>query len=187
MWEFIRAYKKYDPATKSHLEILFLYPGVKAIFFHRIAHALYLAGLPFFPRAIAEFSRFLTGIEIHPAAKIGKNLIIDHGMGVVIGETAEIGDHCLIYHGVTLGGVDLNPIKRHPTLGNHVVIGAGAKILGNIKIGDHSRVGANSVVIKEVAPHTTVTGIPAKVVNHTGVKPGDELKHDRIEAGQGDR
>lgn len=186
MWELIQAYRKYDPATQSSLEILFLYPGVKALGFHRLAHFLYQAGVPFLPRAIAEFSRFLTGIEIHPGAKIGKNLIIDHGMGVVIGQTAEVGDHCLIYHGVTLGGVDLNPVKRHPTLGNHVVIGAGAKILGNIKIGDHSRVGANSVVIKEVEPHTTVTGIPARVAGHTGVKPGEELKHDRIEPGNCD-
>jgi serine O-acetyltransferase len=181
MFELIDTYRKYDPATQSRLEILFLYPGLKAIFFHRVAHALYQAGVPFFPRLLAEISRFLTGIEIHPGAKIGKNLIIDHGMGVVIGQTAEIGDHCLIYHGVTLGGVDLNPVKRHPTLGNHVVIGAGAKVLGNIKIGDHSRVGANSVVIKDVPAHTTVAGIPAKVAVAAGVKPGEELQHDKIE------
>ncbi len=130
---------------------------------------------------ICEFARFITGIEIHPGAKVGKNLIIDHGMGVVIGETSEIGDNCIIYHGVTLGGVDLNPVKRHPTLGNGVVIGAGAKILGNILIGDYARVGANSVVIKPVPANTTVTGIPAKVVGVTGVKPGEELKHDQID------
>jgi serine O-acetyltransferase len=179
MFELIRTYRKYDPATQSSLEILFLYPGVKALALHRLAHALYRAGLPFLPRLISEVSRFLTGIDIHPGAKIGKNLIIDHGMGVVIGQTAEIGDHCLIYHGVTLGGVDLNPVKRHPTLGNHVVIGAGAKILGNITVGDHSRVGANSVVIKDVSAHTTVTGIPAKVAGNTGVKPGDEARPHR--------
>lgn len=177
----IQAYLKYDPATKSKLEVLFLYPGIKAIFFHRIAHLLYRCHIPFFPRAIAEFSRFITGIEIHPAAKIGKNLIIDHGMGVVVGETAEVGNHCIIYHGVTLGGVDLNPTKRHPTLGDHVVIGAGAKILGNIKIGSYSRVGANSVVIKEVPEHSTVLGIPAKVISQKGIKIGEELKHDQIE------
>jgi len=148
--------------------------------FHRLAHSLYQAGLPFFPRAVSEFSRFLTGIDIHPGAKIGKNLIIDHGMGVVIGETAVVGNHCLIYHGVTLGGVDLNPVKRHPTLEDGVVIGAGAKILGNITIGAHSRVGANSVVIKDVPAHSTATGIPAKIVNQKGVVPGEELKHDQI-------
>lgn len=182
MFSLINAYRKYDPATKSTLEIIFLYPGVKAVGFHRIAHFLFRLGVPFFPRAICEFSRFITGIEIHPGAKIGKDLIIDHGMGVVIGETAEIGNSCLIYHGVTLGGVDLNPIKRHPTLGNNVVVGAGAKVLGNIKIGDHSRIGSNSVVIKDVAPNTTVAGIPAKpVLQKTGVGPGEELQHDQIE------
>ena len=177
----IESYRKYDPATKSSLEVMLLYPGVKAILLHRVAHALYQAKVPFFPRAISELSRFLTGIDIHPGSRIGSNLIIDHGMGVVIGETAEIGDNCLIYHGVTLGGVDLNPVKRHPTLGNHVVVGAGAKILGNIKIGDYARIGANSVVIKEVPEHCTATGIPARIVNSKGVKPGDELKHDQID------
>jgi serine O-acetyltransferase len=181
MWDLIRTYRKYDPATKSSLEVLFLYPGVKAIGLHRIAHSLYALKVPFFPRAISELSRFLTGIDIHPGARIGKNLIIDHGMGVVIGETAEIGDFCLIFHGVTLGGVDFSPVKRHPTLGNHVVVGAGAKILGNITIGDHARIGANSVGIKPVPPHTTATGIPARVVNSTGVLPGEELKHDQID------
>ncbi len=185
MGSLIDAYLKYDPATKSALEVVLLYPGIKAIFFHRISHFLYQKSVPFFPRAISELSRFLTGIDIHPGAKIGKNLIIDHGMGVVIGETAEIGDHCLIYHGVTLGGVDLNPVKRHPTLGNHVVVGAGAKILGNIRIGDRARIGANSVVIREVPDDCTATGIPAKIVNHHGVRPGDELKHDQIDGEDG--
>ncbi len=180
MINLIRAYLKYDPATKSALEILFLYPGVKAVVNHRIAHFFYQKGVPFLPRAISEWGRFLTGIDIHPGAKIGKNLIIDHGMGVVIGETAEIGDDCLIYHGVTLGGVDLNPVKRHPTLKNGVVVGAGAKILGNITIGECSRVGANSVVIKDVPAQSTVTGIPAKIVAQKGVLPGEELKHDQI-------
>lgn len=180
MLKMIDAYLKYDPATKSALEVFFLYPGFKAVMHHRVAHVLYNWKIPFFPRAICEWSRFLTGIEIHPGAKIGKNLIIDHGMGVVIGETSEIGDDCLIYHGVTLGGVDLNPVKRHPTLKNGVVIGAGAKILGNIVIGEFSRVGANSVVIKDVPAHSTVTGIPAKVVSQKGVVPGEELKHDQI-------
>ncbi len=178
----IRSYLKYDPATRSPLEVVLLYPGVKAVVFHRLAHRLHTWGVPFFPRAISELNRFLTGIDIHPGAKIGRNLIIDHGMGLVIGETAEIGDDCILYHGVTLGGVDLNPVKRHPTLGNHVVVGAGAKILGNIRIGDHARVGANSVVIKDVPEHCTATGIPAKIVNCRGVKPGEELKHDQIES-----
>jgi serine O-acetyltransferase len=129
------------------------------------------------------FRAFLAGIEIHPGAVIGKNLIIDHGMGVVIGETSHIGNNCLIYHGVTLGGVDLNPVKRHPTLKDNVVVGAGAKILGNITIGESSRVGANSVVIKSVPPHSTALGIPAKIISdQQGVKPGDELKHDQIES-----
>lgn len=180
MISLIRAYLKYDPATKSAFEVLFLYPGVKAVMLHRFAHIMYKAKVPFFPRAVSEFSRFLTGIDIHPGAKIGRNLIIDHGMGVVIGETAVIGNNCLIYHGVTLGGVDLNPVKRHPTLEDAVVIGAGAKILGNITIGEHSRVGANSVVIKDVPPHSTATGIPAKIVDKKGVLPGEELKHDQI-------
>jgi serine O-acetyltransferase len=180
MIKLVSAYLKYDPATKSALEVIFLYPGFKAVIHHRIAHALYKMKVPFFPRAISEWSRFITGIDIHPGATIGKNLIIDHGMGVVIGETAEIGDDCLIYHGVTLGGVDLNPVKRHPTLKNGVVVGAGAKILGNITIGECSRVGANSVVIKDVPSHSTVTGIPAKLVAQKGVLPGEELKHDQI-------
>jgi serine O-acetyltransferase len=180
MINLIRAYLKYDPATKSALEVLFLYPGIKAVMLHRLAHHLHLAKVPFFPRAVSELSRFLTGIDIHPGAKIGRNLIIDHGMGVVIGETAVIGNDCLIYHGVTLGGVDLNPVKRHPTLQDGVVVGAGAKILGNITIGAHSRIGANSVVIKDVPPNSTATGIPAKIVDQRGVVPGEELKHDQI-------
>jgi serine O-acetyltransferase len=187
MWRLIpdllNAYLKYDPATKSRLEIFFLYPGFKAVISHKISHRMHRMGIPFLPRALCEWTRFVTGIEIHPAAKIGKNLIIDHGMGVVIGETAEIGNNCLIYHGVTLGGVDLNPVKRHPTLKDNVVIGAGAKILGNITIGEFSRVGANSVVIKSVPPHSTALGIPARIVSsQAGVKSGDELKHDQIEA-----
>ncbi len=180
MLDLVRAYRKYDPATRSFFEILFLYPGVKALAFHRVAQFLLYLGIPFIPRLVAEISRFLTGIEIHPSAKIGRCLIIDHGMGVVIGETAEIGDHCIIYHGVTLGGVDLNPVKRHPTLGNHVVVGAGAKVLGNITIGDHSRIGANSVVIKSVPPYSTALGIPAKVIPNSGVEPGQELRHDLL-------
>ncbi len=161
MIQFIRAYRKRDPAAKSFLEVLLLYPGPKAILCHRISHFLYKCGLYFLARLVAEKSRFITGIEIHPGAKIGKRCVIDHGMGIVIGETAEVGDDCLLYHGVLLGGVDLNPIKRHPTIGNNVILGAGAKILGNITVGDGAKVGANSVVTKNVDPNTTVVGMPA--------------------------
>lgn len=156
MFEFLKAYKEYDPAAKSYLEIFFLYPGPRAIFFHRIAHALYQMRLYFIARLLADISRTVTGIEIHPGAKIGKRLVIDHGVGCVIGETAEIGDDCIIFHGVTLGGLKFDPVKRHPTVGNNVLIGAGAKVLGPIKIGDGARIGANAVVMKEVSPHATV-------------------------------
>lgn len=154
--EFLRTYKNYDPAAKSILEIALLYPGPKAIFFHRIAHFLYGFHLFFVARLVSEFSRFLTGIEIHPGAKIGRRLVIDHGMGVVIGETAEVGNDCIIFHGVTLGGLKFDPVKRHPTVGNKVLIGTGAKILGPLKLGDGSRIGANAVVIRDVAPGETV-------------------------------
>ncbi len=156
---FLRTYKSYDPAAKSMLEIALLYPGPKAIFLHRGAHLLYRCKLFFLGRAVAEFNRWLTGIEIHPGAQIGSRLVIDHGMGVVIGETSEIGDDCIIFHGVTLGGTKFDPVKRHPTVGNHVLIGAGAKILGPIKLGDGCRIGANSVVTKDVAAGLTWTGV----------------------------
>lgn len=160
MIEFLRTYKNYDPAAKSLLEIALLYPGPKAIFFHRVAHFLYQMKFYFFARVLSEFSRFLTGIEIHPGAKIGKRVVIDHGMGTVIGETAEIGDDCIIFHGVTLGGLKFNPGKRHPTLSRDVLVGAGAKILGPVNIGEGSRVGANSVVIKDLQPHSIVFAYP---------------------------
>lgn len=156
MFEFLKAYKEYDPAAKSYLEIFFLYPGPRAVFIHRIAHALYKAQLYFIARLVADISRTLTGIEIHPGAKIGKRLVIDHGVGCVIGETAEIGDDCIIFHGVTLGGLKFDPVKRHPTVGNKVLIGAGAKVLGPIKIGDGARIGANAVVMKEVSAGGTI-------------------------------
>ena len=156
MFEFLRAYRNYDPAAKSYMEIFFLYPGPRAVFFHRIAHALYHLGLFFLARLVADISRTLTGIEIHPGAKIGKRLVIDHGVGCVIGETAEIGDDCIIFHGVTLGGLKFDPVKRHPTIGNHVLIGTGAKILGPILIGDHAKIGANAVVLKSIAPHAII-------------------------------
>ncbi|HAR44287.1 MAG TPA: serine O-acetyltransferase [Bdellovibrionales bacterium] len=179
MFYTIKQYRKYDPAAKGYLEVALLYPGVKAVFFHKIAHALSRAGIPFFPRLVSELSRFLTGIDIHPGATIGRGLIIDHGMGTVIGETAIIGNNVIIYQGVTLGGTELKHAKRHPTLEDHVVVGAGAKVLGNITIGSGSRIGANSVVIEDVPPNSTVVGIPAKRVRQ-GVAPGEELSHQKI-------
>lgn len=162
LMDFLQAYKRYDPAAKSLWEIALLYPGPKAIFFHRIAHSLYRGQLHFLARLVSEISRILTGIEIHPGATIGRRLVIDHGMGVVIGETAEIGDDCIIFHGVTLGGVKFDPVKRHPTVKNRVLIGTGAKVLGPITLGDDSRVGANAVVTKSVEPGQVVVGNPAK-------------------------
>lgn len=163
MNSLIQAYRKKDPAAKSDWEVLFLYPGIKALGLHRLAHFFYSRGVPFLPRVISEFSRFLTGIEIHPGARIGSHLVIDHGMGVVIGETAVIGDGCLIYHGVTLGGTSLSQVKRHPTLGDRVLVGAGAKILGNIEIGNDCRIGANAVVVESVPAGSTVTGFYGKL------------------------
>ncbi|MBC7465906.1 MAG: serine O-acetyltransferase [Bdellovibrio sp.] len=162
MFDFLRAYKEYDPAAKSYLEIFFLYPGPRALFFHRIAHFLYTIRLFFIARFVADISRTVTGIEIHPGATIGKRLVIDHGVGCVIGETAEIGDDCVIFHGVTLGGVKFDKTKRHPTVGNRVLIGTGAKVLGPIKIGDDSKIGANAVVMKEV-PNGSIIVAPASI------------------------
>ncbi|MBC7692444.1 MAG: serine O-acetyltransferase [Methylotenera sp.] len=162
--QLLRAYQKNDPAARSWAEILFLYPGIKAIAFHRVAHALHVVGIPFLPRFLSELSRWLTGIEIHPGATLGAELVIDHGMGVVIGETAIVGNQVLIYHGVTLGGTSLAAGKRHPTLGDRVIVGSGAKILGNITIGDESRIGSNSVVTHSVPASSTVVGIPGRIV-----------------------
>lgn len=153
-----------DPAAKSVLEILLCYPGFHAVLFHRLAHKLYKAGFTTTARVISQLSRALTGIEIHPGAQIGRRFFIDHGMGVVIGETAIVGDDCLLYQGVTLGGTGKEHGKRHPTLGNHVIIGSGAKVLGNITIGDHVRIGAGSVVLKSVPDHSTVVGVPGRIV-----------------------
>jgi serine O-acetyltransferase len=167
-----------DPAAKSVVEIFFCYPGFHAVLMHRLAHRLYQWHLPLLPRMISQLSRFLTGIEIHPGARIGRRFFIDHGMGVVIGETAEIGDDVLLYQGVTLGGTGNETGKRHPTLGNRVVVGTGAKILGNIKIGDNVRIGAGSVVVHPVPDHSTVVGIPGRVVrmrDQDGV-----LEHGRL-------
>ena len=156
MISLLKAYKAYDPAAKSYLEILLLYPGPKAQLGHRISHFLYGLDLYFLARAVSEFFRWWTGIEIHPGAQMGHGIVIDHGMGLVIGETAEVGDSCILFHGVTLGGTHFHPEKRHPTIGRHVMIGAGAKILGPIKVGDHARIGANAVVTKEVAAGQTI-------------------------------
>lgn len=159
----IKHIKEADPAARSTLEIVLLYPSIHALFFYRIAHFLYRCHLFFLARFISQFARLLTGIEIHPGAKIGKGLFIDHGMGVVIGETAEIGDNVLMYHQVTLGGTGKDHGKRHPTIGNDVVIGAGAKILGPIKIGDFAKIGAGSVVLKDIPANATAVGIPATI------------------------
>ena len=168
--EIVEAYKARDPAARSALEILLLYPGVRAVRSHRKAHWCSEHGLKFLARLISQRSRHRTGIEIHPGAKIGKRLVIDHGMGIVIGETAEIGDDCLIYHGVTLGGTGKDVGKRHPTIGNNVLIGTGAKVLGPFKVGDNSRIAANSVVLSEIPPNSTAVGVPARVVKVDGRK-----------------
>lgn len=157
-----------DPAAKSVLEILLCYPGFHAVLAHRLAHRLYLWKVPLLPRVVSQISRFLTGIEIHPGAAIGRRFFIDHGMGVVIGETTEIGDDVLLYQGVTLGGTGNEKGKRHPTLGNGVVVGTGAKVLGNIRIGDRVKIGAGSVVVHPVPDDSTVVGIPGRVVRTRG-------------------
>jgi serine O-acetyltransferase len=162
--EDIRAVFGRDPAARNTWEVLTCYPGLQAVWAHRFSHWLWTHGLYWLARVNSNLSRWLTGIEIHPGSKIGRRLFIDHGMGVVIGETAEIGDDCTLYHGVTLGGVSWNKGKRHPTLGNNVVVGAGAKVLGPFTVGDNARVGSNSVVVREVPPGATVVGIPARIV-----------------------
>jgi serine O-acetyltransferase len=157
-----------DPAARSVMEVLWCYPGVHALLFHRLAHRLWNRGWLTLGRFVSHVGRFLTGIEIHPGACLGPGLFIDHGMGVVIGETTEVGANCTLYQGVTLGGTSLKKEKRHPTLGNNIVVGAGAKILGAITIGDHSKIGAGSVVVTEVPPQSTVVGIPGRVVQRSG-------------------
>lgn len=157
-----------DPAARNWLEVLFCYPGLQALFWHRVAHWLYCCQIPFIPRGISYFIRFLTGIEIHPGATIGKGVFIDHGMGVVIGETAIVGDYTTIYQGVTLGGTGKEFGKRHPTLGQNVIVGAGAKVLGNIQIGNNVRLGAGSVVLRDIPADSTVVGIPGRIVRHQG-------------------
>ena len=176
MKDFIKSIKERDPAAKSTLSIILTYPGVKAVFLHQIANFFHIAGFDLIARIISQTARFFTGIEIHPGAKIGKNLFIDHGMGVVIGETSEIGNNVTIYHAVTLGGISPSidserqrHEKRHPTIGNDVVIGSGAQIIGPVKIGNGSRIAANAVVVKDVEENTTMVGVPAKAVK-TGNK-----------------
>jgi serine O-acetyltransferase len=169
----IQAARDRDPAVRSTLELFFCYPGLHAVWAHRIAHWFWSRGLLFIGRALSHLTRFLTGIEIHPAAHLGPGLFIDHGMGVVIGETTEIGENVTIYQGVTLGGTSLERKKRHPTIGNNVVIGAGAKILGPFTVGDNSKIGSGSVVVKEVPPNSVVVGVPGRVIYRDGKKVTD--------------
>jgi serine O-acetyltransferase len=170
-----------DPAATSRLEVLLTYAGFHALLAYRIAHWLRGKRVPFVPRAISQLARWLTGIEIHPGAKIGLGFFIDHGMGVVIGETAEVGDFVTLFQGVTLGGTGKERGKRHPTIGNHVVVGAGAKILGAIRIGDNVKIGANSVVLKSVPPHSTVIGVPARIIKMEGERvPEATMDHTNI-------
>ena len=161
-----------DPAARNTWEVITCYPGFHAMLFHRLAHRLWNARLKWLARMLSHLSRWLTGIEIHPGARIGRRFFIDHGMGVVIGETAEIGDDCTLYHGVTLGGTSWNKGKRHPTLGNGVVVGAGAKLLGPITIGDRAKIGSNAVVVKEVPAGATAIGIPARIVDAQDAQNG---------------
>lgn len=178
--ETINAYKARDPAARSSFEIFLLYQGVHAIIYHRIAHWFYKHDMKFFARCVSQWSRHFTGIEIHPGATIGKRLVIDHGMGIVIGETAEIGDDVLLYQGVTLGGTGKDKGKRHPTIGNNVMVGCGAKVLGPFKVGDNARIAANAVVLTEIPPDSTAVGVPAKVVRVAGEKVDYTSNIDQI-------
>jgi serine O-acetyltransferase len=187
MWqtirEDIRSVFERDPAARNLLEVLLCYPGLHAVWIHRLTHWLWLHRLRLLARWISQLARGLTGIEIHPGATIGPHLFIDHGMGVVIGETAELGECVTLYHGVTLGGTSLNKGKRHPTIGDNVVIGAGAKVLGAITIGSNSRIGANAVVVKPVPPDSVVVGVPGQVVVRQEPRPGGappDLDHGRL-------
>lgn len=167
-----------DPAAHGVADVILSYPGFHAILAHRFIHGLHKTRVPLLPRWLSNVNRFLTGIEIHPNAEIGSGFFIDHGMGVVIGETAVIGENCTLYQGVTLGGISLSPGKRHPTLGNNVIVGAGATLLGAITIGDDARVGAGSVVVRDVPPQATVVGMPARVVMRAGVAVSEEPKEE---------
>ena len=176
--------KERDPAARGFLEIILCYPGFQAISIHRISHRLWKYNLPIVPRLLSHLTRFLTGVEIHPGARIGKGVFIDHGMGVVIGETSEIGDRCLLYQGVTLGGTGKESGKRHPTLEANVVVGAGAKVLGGIHVGTNTRIGAGSVVVKNVEANSTVVGIPGRIVHQSGVKI-NPLAHSALPDAEG--
>ena len=178
--EDLRAVLDRDPAAKSPLQVAALYSGLHAIWAYRLTHRLHGLGLVFVARWLAQAARFLTGVEIHPACVIGRRFFIDHGMGVIIGETAIVGDDVLLYQGVTLGGTGNESGKRHPTLGDRVVVGAGAKVLGNIRIGSDTRIGANSVVLHDVPPHSTVVGIPGKVVRRRKGDENDVLSHQNL-------
>ena len=178
--ETIKAYQDRDPAARSALEVYLLYPGVKAVLRHRRAHWCWTHGLKFLGRAISQRTRKKTGIEIHPGAAIGRRLVIDHGMGVVIGETAEIGDDVLLYQCVTLGGTGKDHGKRHPTIGNNVLIGSGAKVLGPFKVGDNSRIASNAVVLSEVPPNSTAVGVPAHIARIAGEKTDFASRVDQI-------
>lgn len=178
--EDIANVRKLDPAARGVLDILLTYPGLHAVWWYRVSHFLWRHRMRLLARILSLLVRFLTGIEIHPGAKIGRRLFIDHGMGVVIGETAEIGDDCVIYQGVTLGGTGKESGKRHPTLGNHVLVSSGAKVLGNITIGDCAKIGAGSVVLKDVPARSTVVGVPGRVVIRDGVRVGTDFNHNDL-------
>lgn len=178
--ETLRAYQARDPAARSRLEIFLLYPGVHAIIFHRVSHWLWRHGLRFLARLNSQLGRHCTGIEIHPGAQIGRRLVIDHGMGIVIGETARIGDDCLLYHGVTLGGTGKESGKRHPTIGNNVMIACGAKVLGPFTVGDNARIAANAVVLSEIPADSTAVGAPARVVRIAGERVDYVSQVDQI-------
>ena len=176
----IKETQQKDPAAKGYLQIILFYSGLHALICHRIAHALWKMKVPYLPRAVSQLARFLTGIEIHPAAVIGSGLFIDHGMGVVIGETAVGGDNVTLFQGVTLGGTGKESGKRHPTVGNNVVIGAGAKVLGNITIGDNSYIGANAVVLRDVPPNATMVGVPGHITKQDGKKIDLMMDHVQV-------
>ena len=184
LWETLSAYQRRDPAARSKLEILLLYAGVHATIYHRVAHWLYCRRLRFLARCVSQWSRFWTGIEIHPGAAIGRRLVIDHGTGIVIGETAELGDDVLLYQGVTLGGTGKDTGKRHPTLGSNVMVGAGAKVLGPITIHDNARIAAGAVVLQDVPEGATAVGVPAQIVRVNGEKVrhyADEVDQTSVE------
>ncbi|MEA5533379.1 serine O-acetyltransferase [Crocosphaera sp. XPORK-15E] len=178
LWQDFQIIFERDPAARNWLEVICCYPGLHALAVHRISHGLWHRQIPFVPRFLSHIGRLFTGIEIHPGATIGQGVFIDHGMGVVIGETAIIGDYCLIYQNVTLGGTGKELGKRHPTLGDHVIVGAGAKVLGNLEIGNHVRIGAGSIVLRSVPNDCTVVGVPGRIISRSG--RGCPLEHGKL-------